>query len=252
MVRLGLWAGGIVVSAGALTWLLFLSSIFAVTDIAVDGARAIGNEQVRTVVGDLLDQRTLHILQPGRNILFLNTAAVADAIREHYESIDRVAVEKAYPHTLRVTVTEREPVGIWCRRVSSEQGAAPDARACRYYNRAGDRWGEAVPSRGPLLLLVNDERSADDQVPVFVQALLAVADGLASRSLRVQWATLPDAAPGDLRIATSRGAELYLDALGDVQDQLATLEILLAEKATDSAWMPTYIDLRTPGRVYYK
>ncbi|MCC6405096.1 MAG: FtsQ-type POTRA domain-containing protein [Candidatus Yanofskybacteria bacterium] len=241
LLRIGVWSVALLIVGGAFVWVFFVSSLFAITNIAVDGAQAIGNEAVTATVGGLLDQRTLQIFQPARNILFLNTTAVGDALREHYGNIERVAVEKVYPHGLRVSVVEREPVGIWCR-----------GDACRYYDRSGAQWGEAVPSRGPLLLLVNDERSSADDAQEVTQRLLAATDGLIALGIRPRWATLPDSAPGDMRIATDRSFELYMDASGDIADQLSTLGVLLSERATDAAWAPRYIDLRTAGRVYYK
>lgn len=241
LLRIGMWGGGLTLLGGVLVWMLFISSLFAITDIGVDGAQAIGNDAVQAAVRELLDQRTFQIFQPARNILFLNTAAVGDALREHYGNIERVIVAKSYPHGLHVSVVEREPVGIWCR-----------GDACRYYDRSGAQWGEAVPSRGPLLLLVKDERSSDEGTQAATQSLLAAAEGLGALGIRARWATLPDAAPGDMRITTDRSFELYMDAGGDIPDQLSTLGTLLSEKATDAAWAPGYIDLRTPGRVYYK
>jgi hypothetical protein len=82
--------------------------------------------------------------------------------------------------------------------------------------------------------------------------MLAAIDGIASLSLKARSITLPDAEPGGVRIATTAGYEVIFDGLGDTTDQLATLEVFLADRAKDKAFAPRYIDLRTPGRVYFK
>ena len=53
-------------------------------------------------------------------------------------------------------------------------------------------------------------------------------------------------------MATGKGYDIIFDAGGDVADQLSVLTVFLADRAKDPAFAPQYIDLRTPGRVYYK
>jgi cell division protein FtsQ len=228
-----------VVCAG-LGWVFLFSSVFAVTDISVNGAQAAGNDNVRSTVRELLDRRTLQILQPAHNIILLDAGAVAAIIRSTYANIGDVVVRKQFPHTLSVTVTERVAFGLWCR-----------GDACTYFDRTGARWGSAVPSHGPLLVRVTDERTDADISPKLISGMLAAVDGLPELGVHVVSVELPDSAPGDTRMTTDKHYDILLDASADVPDQLATLEVLLADKAKDPSWAPGYIDLRTPGRVYY-
>lgn len=226
---------------GALGWVFFFSSVFAITDIRVSGAQSIGDERVHATVQELLNRRTLLMFQPARNIILLDTGTVGDFVQSNYDNVRGVVVRKQYPHTLEVIVTERIAFGLWCRDVQ-----------CRYFDRDGARWGSAVPSRGPLLIHVEDERADPDVPRRLVEGMLIALDGLPELGLRGMSATLPDAAPGDMRVAVDKKYDILLDAYGDVADQLATLGVLLSDKAKDAAWAPKYIDLRTPGRAYYK
>ncbi|MEK9208633.1 MAG: FtsQ-type POTRA domain-containing protein [Patescibacteria group bacterium] len=229
---------------GALGWVFFFSSVFAVTDIRVSGAQSIGDERVHTVVRELLDRRTLLMFQPARNIILLDTEAVSASVKSNYDTMRSVVVRKQYPHTLEVIVTERVAFGLWCRDDE-----------CKYFDRDGARWGSAVPSRGPLLVRVQDGRTDSDVPERLVRGMLAAIDGLPELGLRGLSVTLPDSAPGDMRIAVDKKYDLLLDAYGDMTDQLATLGVLLSDKANPPAggpaWAPAYIDLRTPGRAYY-
>ena len=100
--------------------------------------------------------------------------------------------------------------------------------------------------------MVNDQRSDDSLTPKFLSGILASIDGLSATGLKSRVVTLPDADPGGIRITTSKGYDVYMDALGDVADQLSTLSVFLADRSKDATFKPLYLDLRTPGRIYYK
>ena len=230
---------------GALGWAFFFSSFFSVTDIRVSGAQSIGDERIRTAVQGLLERRTLQILQPARNIILLDTEAVGEYVQSGDDNLRSVVVRKQYPHTVEVVVTERVAFGLWCR-----------GDECKYFDRDGARWGNAIPSRGSLLVRVQDDRPESEISQRLIAGILTAIDGLPEYGLRVISVMFPDSAPGDMRIAVDKKYDLFLDGYGDMTDQLATLGVLLSDKANPPAggptWAPQYIDLRTPGRAYYR
>jgi hypothetical protein len=136
---------------------------------------------------------------------------------------------------------QRTAAGIWCIKED-----------CKYFDRSGAQWGEAPRSRGPLLLLVEDERTDGPVSEQFVQGIVDIVGTLPTLGVHGRFVTLPDAAPGDVHIATDQSYELIVDGYGNPADQLATLGVFLSDKAKDGSFAPQYIDLRTPGRVYFK
>jgi hypothetical protein len=241
VVRTTLIVSALLSVLGGGMWLMFASSVFAVTDVRVEGASVSVNESLRQAVDDVLGQRRLGFLRPARNLLLLNADAVALSLSAAFGNIERLEVRKEYPHTVRISAVERTPIGAWCI-----------GQTCQYFDSTGARWGSAVPSRGPLLLLVQDERSDATWDPRLFSGLSLAVNGLPTFGLRPITVTFPDAAPGDMTVTVGAGYSVLMDALGDVQDQLSTLEVLVADKAKDQAFRPQYIDVRTPGRVYYK
>jgi hypothetical protein len=142
----------------------------------------------------------------------------------------------------------RMPRGIWCT-----------GEVCEFWDTSGARWGRTVPSVGSLLLLVQDERMRDVQAEArtdgdarIFSGILSAIEGIASLSLQAKFVTIPDAEPGGIRITLMSGYDLLIDAHGDVADQLSTLGVFLADRAKDPGFHPQYIDMRTPGRIYYK
>jgi cell division protein FtsQ len=226
---------------GGGTWLMFASTVFAITDVSVDGATSTVAASLRSAVDDVLGQRRLGFLQPARNILLLDASAMAASLQGSFPGIESLEVVKEYPHAVRIVARERVPIGAWCV-----------GESCQYFDRSGARWGTAVPSRGPLLLLVRDERSDAAWDPRLFAGLMAVADGLPDMGVRPITLTFPDTAPGDMRVSVAAGYDVVFDALGNIQDQLATLRVLITDRAGDPGFRPAYIDTRTPGRVYYK
>ena len=89
------WAG----THWALDHFLFSNPAFAIRqiDIATDGVLA--SEQLRTWAG----------VKPGDNLLALDMARVKRNLKS-IPFIEMVSIERILPHTLRVRVTEREPV----------------------------------------------------------------------------------------------------------------------------------------------
>lgn len=139
----------------------------------------------------------------------------------------------------------RTPIGTWCRGSGSDQ-------TCQFFDASGTLWGSALPSSGPLLLLINDQRSDDASMSIPFDRILAATQGLLPLGLAAKTITLPDAEPGGLTVTLTKGYDLYFDGLGNIADQLQVLGIFLADRAKDPTFRPQYIDLRTPGRVYYK
>lgn len=150
-------------------------------------------------------------------------------------------LRQAFPKPAQQTESEPVPVGIWCHGDS-----------CQYWDASGKRWGSALRSSGPLLFLVDDQRASVSDDTALAAGIIHATGGLKQLSLQPLSVMLPDNEPGGIRVALASGYELFMDALGDVADQLSTLAVFLGERARDPSFKPQYLDLRTPGRVYFK
>lgn len=225
---------------GIFLWLVFWSPLLSVTDIRVEGSAAIV-DTVQEQTREFLDTRFLAVLRPARSILFLNTDAVSAHLLAVMPALERVTVTKEYPHAITLTVIERVPTGVWCKE-----------SACQYIDAQGARWGDAPRSHGQLLLLIDDDRSdATDDERMFA-GIRTANQRLRELGIPPAWVILPDTAPGDMTVQLARGYDIRFNTFGDMADQLSTLEVFLADRAHDDGFHPTYIDLRTPGRVYFK
>lgn len=222
-------------------WLVYWSPVFAVNEVVVSGVNSIDDDAISDAVHDLLDQKKLYVFQPHRSIVFLSADAVSTYLLDKYPSIAEVSIKKDYPHTLIVAISERHAIGQWCHEGE-----------CQLFDNKGSHWGSTLPSSGPLLLLVQDERQDGEFDTDILQGIMTAVDGLPELSIFPRKVILPDAEPGGIQITSNVNYGLYMNALGDVVDQLSVLSVFLADRAKDPSFSPQYIDLRTPGRVYYK
>jgi hypothetical protein len=101
-------------------------------------------------------------------------------------------------------------------------------------------------------LLVRDERGDIPWDGKLFAGMMTAVGGLPAMGIRAITVTLPDAAPGDAHIRVSAGYDVIVSLLGDVDDQLSTLAVLIADHSRDKGFKPAYIDVRTPGRAYFR
>lgn len=224
------YLAGVIVLASTAAGYAVYSPRFLIREVQVSGLETVDRDALLAEI-------------PTGNLFLFDSAGTRERLLETFPQFSEAVIAKRVPATISVVVAEREPRGIWCQE------------DCQFWDESGARWGSTAPSVGPLLLQVRDERSSGasaEEEARLLAGMLAVINGLRQIDIDVRTVTLPDAEPGGMRITTAGRYDLLMDGLGDITDQLSTLEVFLADKAKDTAFNPVYIDLRTPGRIYYK
>ena len=82
-------------------WVVGFTGVLGVRQVAVTGVRALSADQVRAAAG----------VPDGRPLARVDTGAVAEHVRG-LAGVERVAVTRSWPGTLRITVTERRGVAL--------------------------------------------------------------------------------------------------------------------------------------------
>lgn len=97
------WALGAVVCAAvaAAGWLFGFSSVFAVRTVEVVGEDQVSAQQVIAAAE----------VDTGAPLLRVDTGAIADRVRG-LDAVARAEVTRVWPHTLRISVVERRPLGV--------------------------------------------------------------------------------------------------------------------------------------------
>lgn len=200
------------------------TSIFAIRSIDVHGASPMVAAQVRATLAPLL----------GRHLVGLDGGAVEQRV-EALPWVARVSYDRAFPHTLRVTVVSERSVAV--------------------LRRGGAAW--LVSTRGRVLAPVRaDSHGALPRIWVASNAVVRpggfLADSrgaLAARSLalaagfpyRIRTASSP---PGSLTFVLASGLELRLGDPADLRLKLAVARRVMHQLPAGA----TYIDLALPSR----
>ena len=89
------------VLVGALYWCVYFSQFFVATDVKVQGNKRVATEQISAVAAVALNQPLIKL--PSDDI-----KNVISGIAE----VKSVSVERGWPHTVLITVTERQPIAV--------------------------------------------------------------------------------------------------------------------------------------------
>ncbi|GAA0496534.1 cell division protein FtsQ/DivIB [Streptomyces stramineus] len=100
--RLVLWSALLLLLGGAAGWALYGSSWLRATGVEVSGTRVLTADEVRKAAE----------VPFGEPLISVDTDAIGARLRERLPRIETVAVERSWPHGIRLEVVERQPRAI--------------------------------------------------------------------------------------------------------------------------------------------
>lgn len=245
-IRLYLILGTIVLVLGASIYSLFYSGWLDITSVSISGFKTTNEGQLSEIVRSAIEKKGIPLIGKnyGKNIYFFDPEPVKEDILAQFPIIKRVFIEKSYPHDIKVDITERAPVGIWCFTTD-----------CSYFDEDGVIWGKAMKSSGSLLLIVEDERSYSEYPNRLDGNLLKnikeVIIGLEELNIKTSRVVIKEDSIHDFNVYTASGYYIILNWESSAIQQTEILKIFLTEKGRDFKPLE-YIDLSIEGRVYYK
>lgn len=206
------------------------SALFAVQSLDVTGAPPHVSSEVRTALRPL----------EGESLLRLDLDAVADRLAA-IPSVREASFDRAFPHTLRVTVAAERPVGV-LRTGPEAWLVSARGRVIRRLLRP--RLSSLPRIWAPSTISVAAGDVVADAPTRRAVGALAALDA-ARLPARVREARATD---GELSLVLMAGTELELATADDLALKLAVVRsVLLALDPNEEGW-PSYIDLTVPGR----
>ena len=180
-------------------------------------------------------------------MILFNTNAFAQTVKSRHDDLADVLVVKSWPHTIEVTMLVEEPKLVWNSggQLYLLNGSGIALNQISEQDRLEKYM--AMPVVGDLSGLPVDE---DVKVVSreFVEFLYQVKSDI-ENSLNKQIEAFEIAETTfELRVRLKDGFEVYFDTLRNPHDQVEKLNIFL----NDGILVNEYIDLRVPGKVYYK
>lgn len=207
---------GLVVAAGAAAWLVYFSSVLAVSSVDVVGTQVLSTDEVRAAAA----------VPEGEPLARVDLEAVQLRV-DSLAAVSEVEVSRAWPDQIRVEVTEREVVAV-VQRGRSLRGIDGDGVEFRRYDE--------LPAGYPLIDL---EPEAGDETVREVARLVAAMP--ASTAAQVELITA--ATVDEITLTLRDGATVLWGSAEDSTTKGAVLDVLLSGEIEASVY-----DVSVPGR----
>jgi cell division protein FtsQ len=177
------------------TWLVFWSPVFAAKHIEVTGAEQVTAEEVRAAADVPL----------GAAMAQLPLSSIAERV-ERLDAVASARIERQWPNTVRIMVTERRPVAV----TETAQGfglVGSDGKVYTVLASAPEDLPVLVDVTGDLTGEVSGQSTTDSESANTTEAVAAftVARSL-PRQLRKHVATIDAVSPTSIRLTLGDGA----------------------------------------------
>lgn len=200
--------------AGGLAWLVFFSSLLAVSGVTVEGNGLLAAGEVRRAAA----------VPTGTPLARVDLGAVASRV-EDLAPVAGVDVSRSWPDTVRIAVTERESIAV-VERAGRLHGMDAGGVLFREYRTR--------PAGLPVVRM--GSRTAADAVAEAARVVSALPAEVLAKVEYVEVATVDE-----ISLRLRNGRTVRWGSAADTDDKAAVLAVLLRQKAT-------MYDVSVPGR----
>ena len=95
-------------------YILFLSDYFKIQSVQIDQTRIITDNDLKDFVLENISSNKYNIF-PNNNIFLLEKENLGNLISESFSEIETLVITKEYPNKLKIDITEKYPLILWCR-----------------------------------------------------------------------------------------------------------------------------------------
>lgn len=250
------------------TWFIAFSSAFRITDIQVKGNDRIPAWEIRDTVTEALATRRWLVL-PQSGILIASKETIVAALNERYV-LETLTVTKTPPHTLTIELKERISA-VLLQMSDGGQGLVDlQGTVTRLY--APEEALDVIPKQGPTLeeqqgksrtsypVLYDDkhetiklrEKAVRPEVIAAVISLPKLLETRLKREVFFSQAHIDGKSAQTLRVVTSAGWAIYVDATADLAEQMKNAEMILRTKIGNDRSDLDYIDVRFGDKIFFK
>ena len=217
------WFGILLLAViGGISYFLFLSGIFQVKKVMVDGGVK-WEENIRPLV-------------PPKNIFFINTSKTEKDISGKFPQIAEIKVRRSFPDALKISVIERTAQALWC-----------EEEKCFLMDGGGGMFGESQSETSLIKITGAKELLGKEKISEILEIQVKLKNVLVATTTGAVIVS-----EERLNVKTSEGWEIYFNTADDLDWQVQELALVLEKQITpEKRRNLEYIDLRF-SRVYYK
>lgn len=239
--------------AGVVVYSLFFSLFLSIDRIEISGTEDIKPEWIRQAAAESASGQYLKIVSRN-NLMLLNKKTLRDELLGKFPKLDAATVEKNFPHTIKIFLSEKHLVLKLCGQgqcffVDDGGKGYAESDFGEFYD-----WADGVLRLADENDNLNDanffplEKDYLDFVLSAEKKLKEDLDIGVERECRTKRLI-----SGDIVFKTKEGWEIYLNKGVGVQKAIAMLRASLNNQiGQEKRRNLEYIDLRTDNKVYYK
>lgn len=249
-------------------WFVGFSSVFRIDEIEIRGTESVPEWEIRDAVTDALKQRRW-LVMPQTSLLIASEADITAALDERYV-LESLVISKHPPRKLIIELKERVSA-VLLQMPDGRQGLVDlQGAVTRLYRpeealEVSKKLGPSIQeqqgapkSRFPVLFDERDEKLVlreEALEPNVVQAAIDLPELFEKRFGRAPYyeeARIDGKAAQTIRLRTSEGWSIYLDASQDLEGQLRNAEVVLKTKVGAQRAQLDYIDVRFGEKIFFK
>ena len=243
LVFLGFW--------GVAIWTLFFSEVMRVGQVVVNSNKA-DQEQVKRLVRTEMGKRYLSLV-PKDNLLIIPKGKIRKALSDSFIFVKKVDIERSFPQTVVVKLTERESHIVWC---SGGNCFLVDENAEAFYAVADTSQEQAKD-----LIVVSDASQKTVQLGErvvsadFVEFCESLSQTLAQKTdVQVEKKmSTPSPMSEEIRVQTTEGWQILFSTARKLEPQVEIIKKILTEKISPEQRKELeYLDLRIKGKATFK
>lgn len=232
------WLFILIIFSG-LAWIIFLSPLFKIRYINTSDNNYLNGNDIKNIISKAP-------FKLGENLLFLSKDQLKNNLAGAFPDITDIVIRKNLFHTLIIDFRKRVQLGIWCNL------------NCYYFDKEGTAFAETPQTEGSLILKIEDESKnnvslgdrvlSDEQITFITAVNNKIND---DGKLKILKFKINSSFSTDLEAVTDKNWSIYFNGKQDPAAAVSNLFTVLKEAVKNTNNLE-YIDLRIPGRVFYK
>lgn len=213
---------------GVVVYFACFSSMFRIKKIETEGIKSIE-------ISDYLNQSLL-----GKNIIFFLPGSYLSGLSQRFPILEQARIVRGLPSTLRIVVSERNQILVWCTDVC--------------FNTDSKGYAYQQVQRPTNQAFINDssgfkvEQGTQVASPVFIDFFLSAVDKMNQMGLKISEAKI-EQTTFKVSFQTADKFLVVLDSSGSLEKQISALQQVLDKNRAD---IKEYVDLRVEGAAYIK
>lgn len=229
-------------------YLLFYSPLLKITRVEIKGLKSISTKTLEDKYIDWQMKQMRFKIFPQSNIIMFSRKWLNERITNDY-GLASLKIEKKYPHTLTINLTEKIPELVWVAGGNNYLLSESGDIVSRIAN---------LDQTTGLTLIYDDSnievkpgQTAISQVKVnFIKQLISKMKQLPT--VEVTGYHMPASQGTQINVSTKAGYSIYFDISKNFDAQFTKLSRTLEDPAVKEKSPQEYIDVRLGDRVYFK